>query len=347
MKKYALLVLLPIVLGACSTNMLTLSVMEPAPVSLPGGIKKVGIINRSNTNDKKFINKLDQILSMEGKNLDRNGARECIQGVQDELLYNKRFDEVKVLDHILLPGPGMGIMPAPISTEDAKNICAANEVDALFVLESYDTNTDVSTVSTPITIRTPAGDIPGVEYTATMHTVIKTGWRIYDPKTNGVVIDQYQYNDQFNHTAKGVTPAVAIASLIGRKDAVNQISLDAGHKYALRIVPYQIRVAREYYVKGTDNFKTARRMAQTGDWDKASELWNKETTNPDPKIAGRAYYNMAIINEINGNLDLAIDWAQQAYQKFGNNRALSYVNILKDRQYRNSILKQQQEAAEK
>jgi hypothetical protein len=83
MKKYALLVLLPIVLGACSTNMLTLSVMEPAPVSLPGGIKKVGIINRSNTNDKKFINKLDQILSMEGKNLDRNGARECIQGVQD------------------------------------------------------------------------------------------------------------------------------------------------------------------------------------------------------------------------------------------------------------------------
>ena len=35
----------------------------------------------------------------------------------------------------------------------------------------------------------------------------------------------------------------------------------------------------------------------------------KETSSKDEKVAGRAYYNMAIANEINGDLESAIDWA--------------------------------------
>ena len=52
---------------------------------------------------------------------------------------------------------------------------------------------------------------------------------------------------------------------------------------------------------------------------------------------------MAIINEINGNLEDAIRWAQQAYTDYKIKLALEYLNILEGRIARNAELQQQLE----
>jgi hypothetical protein len=54
---------------------------------------------------------------------------------------------------------------------------------------------------------------------------------------------------------------------------------------------------------------------------------------------------MAIISEINGDLAGAMQWAQKAYENYGNRLALSYVNVLKSRQTDNAILKSQNEVS--
>jgi len=72
---------------------------------------------------------------------------------------------------------------------------------------------------------------------------------------------------------------------------------------------YRIRVARRYYVRGTNNFKIAKRRAQTGNGDGAAELCDKEVSNSKRKVVGRACYNLAIINEINDDLHAAVEWA--------------------------------------
>ena len=64
----------------------------------------------------------------------------------------------------------------------------------------------------------------------------------------------------------------------------------------------------------------------------------KETNNSSRKIAGRAAYNMAIINEINGDIDSALKWAQKSYEDSNNKLALDYVRILENRQYKNEVL---------
>ena len=61
------------------------------------------------------------------------------------------------------------------------------------------------------------------------------------------------------------------------------------------------------------------------------------------KIAGRACYNMAIINEINGNLDEALKWAQKSYEDYNDKLGIRYVRILENRKYKNDILKNQGE----
>ncbi len=131
--------------------------------------------------------------------------------------------------------------------------------------------------------------------------------------------------------------------MINRKDAVKEVSKKAGRVYAIRLIPYRIRVTRDYFVKGTDNFKVAKRRAQLGKWDEAAELWEKETENPKMKIAGRAHYNMAIISEINGNLDDAVAWAQKAYSDFRNKQGLRYVRILENRKYNEDVLSYQEQ----
>jgi len=50
---------------------------------------------------------------------------------------------------------------------------------------------------------------------------------------------------------------------------------------------------------------------------------------------------MAIINEINGELDEAVNWASKSYSDFNNKEALDYVNVLKGRIQRNQVLQAQ------
>ena len=88
--------------------------------------------------------------------------------------------------------------------------------------------------------------------------------------------------------------------------------------------------------------RTGYNSVWTGKYRPIEILWQKETNNPSSKVAGRACYNMAIINEINGDIDKAIQWAQKSYENYNNKLALHYVNILKDRRVSNDILKEQQ-----
>ena len=75
--------------------------MEPAPVTIPSYIKSVGVINRSiPTDETKAFDVLDKAFSLEGVNLDIDGALESIRGLSDELLNNTRFIEVKTLNDI-------------------------------------------------------------------------------------------------------------------------------------------------------------------------------------------------------------------------------------------------------
>ena len=84
-------------------------------------------------------------------------------------------------------------------------------------------------------------------------------------------------------------------------------------------------------------------MAQAGDWDAAAKLWNEAANSSSRKVAGRACYNMAIISEINGDLNGALQWAKKAYVVYRTPYALDYVNILQQRQSNDAVLRSQTE----
>ena len=341
-KSILLLLALPFFFSCSSTNYLTLSVNEPAPVYVPPTLKKVGLLDQSLPADgTKKLDVFDKIFSLEERNLDKDGAEAALTSLSDELLKNNRFSDVRILHDASVKSPGMGIFPAPLSWDKVQQICYDNQVDVLFVLSFYDTDSRIEYAAIPVELTGPLGvKIPAIEQQATMYTLIKAGWRIYDP-VNKIICDEYITNDEVVLSGRGLNPMKAAQAIIGRKPAVIEQSMRMGQNYAYRILPYSIRVRRTYYVRGTNNFTIGKRRAQTGNWDGAAELWLKDTEHPKSKIAGRAAYNMAIINEINGDLNKAVEWASKSYTDYNNKLALSYIKVLKNRLYRNEQLRLQ------
>ncbi|SHM45592.1 hypothetical protein SAMN05444266_108141 [Chitinophaga jiangningensis] len=342
------LVFITLAAATCSscktTELVHINVLHPAPVTIPAYIKNPGVLNRTTiTTKNKAVDAVDKVFSLEGVQLDKEGAKSSVTGLADELLKNNRFSDVKALGELDLTTNTPGFFSAPLSWDTVDKICREQHVDALFSLELFDTDSKISYAAVPVFVKTPLGNVPAIEHNASMLTTVKTGWRIYDPVGRNI-LDEYAVARDLTFSGRGINPVAAAGALINRKEAVKQVGEQAGHYYAMRIIPYRTRVTRDYYVKGSDNFRTARRKAQTGNWDGAAELWKKETTNPSSTVAGRACYNMAIICEINGELDLAIKWSQKAYEEYNNKLALNYIRLLKNRQVGDEVLKQQQVA---
>ncbi|GAB5473690.1 MAG: hypothetical protein Mars2KO_17890 [Maribacter sp.] len=325
-----------------ATNRLTMGVTEPAIVHLPADVKRVGIINRSlPSKGNTALDKIDKVLSAEGLNLDKKGAEAAIASLSSELSVIKNFEDIKIIENVEEVKKGLAVLPATLSWDLVERICQEHQVDVLFSLAFYDTDTKADYKITTMKLPNSLGvdvDVPAQE--VTLATNVVNGWRIYDPQIKEVV-DERLFNKNMVFRGKGINPMKAVEAVAGRNETVQEYSKNVGIAYAKRLIPRTRRIARDYFVRGTDNFKTAQRRAQAGDWDGAAELWEMELTNPDEKIAGRAHYNMAISHEINGNLDEAVRFASKSYADFRTNLALDYVNVLNYRIRQNRVLDQQ------
>ena len=341
MKNRAIYSLILLTCYSCtSTNLMSLSVLKPAPVSIPANIKTVALVNRTKaSSETQTLDAIHKALTLESNDLQQTGAKGSLRGLSDELMKNTRFTEVKPLDRDLRSF-GAGIFPTAMQWDSVERICRESHTDALFSLELFDTETKLNYSASPTQVNLGVTSLPAIAHQVNMTTFVKTGWRIYDPSTR-TILDEYIIGRDVSFSGSGINPAVAASALIGRKEAVTDVSIKAGEAYAARILPCWIRVSRDYFVAGNENFVTAKRKAQSGNWDGAAEIWSQETKSTDGRIAGRACYNMAIISEINGDLDGAIQWAQKSYENYNIHLALNYLNILKYRQSQNEILKSQ------
>ncbi|WP_223549007.1 DUF6340 family protein [Aestuariivivens sp. NBU2969] len=339
-KMFPFLCIILLMVSCASTNRLTISVTEPAPVSIPKNISRVGILNRFNNTSDNVISKIDEVFSAEGKNFDRDASNKVIEGLNELLKQQDRFDVVIVNDSLLVSNNTVDF-PTALTWDTVEQLCKASDVDVLYVLSFFDTDSKISYNTKQAFSQNVLGvKIPVLEHHATANTLIKGGFKIYDP-TNRLILDSFSFSKGITTSGKGINPAKALEALKMRKDLVMDASRLIGENYALSIVPYRTRVARDYFVKGTDQFEIAKRKAQTGDWDGAALHWERELANPKSKIAGRACYNMAIINEINGDIETAIEWASKAYSDYNNKEALRYLNILKYRVSQNQRLAEQ------
>ncbi len=330
MRKLGLL-LMTVIAAACkSTYTVTVYNLEPASVVLSKDVKRIGIVNETGKRElagdiasfEALVEATDQQLALEG-------THAALEGLMAELQNDSRFDTVMILRNTSSLWNTEEAKAEKIPWNALKELCLKNELDAVFSLAFYQTDTKISERKSSMEeldmLRTKV-IIPARELT--LETLIENGWRIYDPFEKKV-LDEIEVNEQVVTQAKGEDVLNALRAMTDRADSLVSRSRGSGSAYGMRLKPHNKAVERELYIKGSPLLVQARLSVMDKDWLEAARLWQMDLNHEKSAIRARASHNMAVLYEIKDDLDKAIEWAIQANSHKEGKEHLEYLEALK------------------
>lgn len=326
------LLLIVLLFSSCKMRSTSLEVLIPAEIDIPQHVQSVAVANRSlPEKGNKLGNIFEGIITGEPLFADREGSNQCTNGLVYKLNESPRFSAVLATSDNLY-GTGTRAFATHLSWSAVDSICKNYKADALILLEAFDSNTGKSSDSRRVKKKDKDGNEYYVtEYSAEMCINVNAGWRIYD-NVNQVIIDQNSFIDEKCWRGRGETLIKAERRLPSQRAAINDAGYFSGEMYGVRISPNWILVSRRYFVKGDPGFENAKEQIKYDNWEAAETIWLELSNSADPKIAGRACYNLALANEIDGNLKNAIVYANKALKMYQIKQARQYLAELEQRQ---------------
>jgi hypothetical protein len=325
-----ILLLLMIFLTACSpTKDISIGVLVPAYVNIPGRVKSLSLVSRVYPeNIKGSLDSLNDVILDSTKNYYPLSA-EGLFAVSDVLEKSPRYQQVKI------SGNYEGIKDvhhpdASIPWEEVKEKCDSDSTDELLSLEYFN-------LSDSLFINTDFFGYYVIEYLI----FIKTFWKLYDP-FNFQIDDYYSQSDTLKWNRIELTFTDAATNFPTVENMIIKVFNKAGTEYGRRIAPYWVDgINRMYFIAGNKEFRLAKKYIRKNEWKKAAELWNPQTLNPDKKIAARAAFNMALACEMQNRIDLAIPWIEKSDTLIDNPITKKYWKILETRLRVNKIIDSQ------
>ena len=329
--------------SAC-TSTIRMQALAPAAVRMPDELQRLATANRivPASDRDKMLDVLEGVFTGEGVGVDRAGAQECVMVLGQALAENSpRFKVTQA--QLQLEGRTREFFLPPLPPRYVQNVCRQTQVDGIAVLEAFDSDVTLNRTNGVRTVKDKDNverKVPFVHVELVMKVV--SGFRTYGA-AKGFIVDQAKLEDYLTFSGEGDTYEQALHQLPAPDICIRQVARLAGDKYARRIAPSYFTLTREYFTRAKKNpaMKQASVRAEAEDWNGAAALWKQAATSLNPKIAGRAFYNMAVASERVGRLDEAIDWAKKAAYTCNNRPAREYLRDLQLRQQEQSLIAEQ------
>ena len=331
MKKFLPILIFSLFVLSC-TRTVYVPVQRPAQVYVDPGVQRVALINRSET-ERNTVNIIEGIITGTMPGLDKEAAQASMNGLASSLQEFQRFQVVRTSEQLKSPVTLPGQWPSILDWQQVEQLCRKYNVDALLILEAFDSNFIVTNGSREVEQKQEGGRTTKVrEYYAEGVATVTLGFRFYHPESR-TIIDEHRYSRNRKWETKGNLLQLAMTNLIDHREAVMQVSAQSGRLYANRISPNWYRANRSFFTKGKRdaNFDIGVRRATVNDWTGAMEAWQRSANSSKRKTAGRSYYNMALMYEIQGDLETALSHAQRAFTDYRIKQGRSYSNILRRR----------------
>jgi hypothetical protein len=318
--------------GCTVTPHVQIYILNPASVTLPPTINRVGVLNRSwfNKPDTTLFEKSGDPFFEPVSTSASELSNYCIAGLEDVLSDSPRLEYVDLGD-INIDVNDNGLFLSPNEWDQIQNLCVDSLVDALVVLKFVDYY-DLEGYSQ---------DEEGEEYKYyALYT--KNSWRIYDPFGQRI-LDNYENTDTTGMVLS--TEANFLGNLFAynpdREQEVANACYRAGRNYSNRISPQWMEVDRKYFVWPDNAATLAYQYVLENRWEEAAMLWNKMTTSSRKNAASKACYNMALASEMLDNYDMAIYWAKKSLELKPRIGTEQYIRILEQRIDNKKILDKQ------
>ena len=316
------------------TNM---RVLEPASVDVPADIQVVGVIDRSSARNagETVLGALEGVLTGESLGADTQGRQAALEAAIRVLEESPRFEVVRISDR---QGRGnSSLFDRELTHRDVARLCREAGCDALLALEAFDSDSriqvngvTVNALTNPDLLKRQVADLDVSDVRATSDTSVMTSWRMYDADQDRIVDELRDRERTFNWQGSGALVDVRRA-MPSAGDAVARAGSGVGADYAARIAPSWQWLTRRYYGGGDPKLRDAKRYVKAGDWQGAMRIWESLENHPKPKVRGKASYNLALANEVEGDLDAALEHARAAGVAMSNGRTRDYVFTLEQR----------------
>jgi hypothetical protein len=332
-------------LASCGpARLVNLQVTRPAAITFPAEAKNLVLVDRTKP-DNQAINILEGIITGEMPEEDRIGAQEAVNSLNNELQSSPRF-KAKMHPNRLSGNSLTAAFPQALEWPQVQKICNDEKSDVLLSLEVFDTDF-VVTNGNRIKKRTEgtgpaAREVEYTEYYAQGVGNVKMGIRVYYPKAK-TILDQQIFSETKTWEAVGKSVTDAVALLINKVEANRQLARMVAADYAYKISPMPVWVSRSMYGKSkhAPALEAGRRYADVGQWPEAVDTWKNGIKSAAQKDAGKLAYNTAVGYEVLGDFEQALQWARDAYTRFGNSFAREYVQVIEQRIQEENLLKQQ------
>ncbi len=146
---------------------------------------------------------------------------------------------------------------------------------------------------------------------------------VYYRKLDGTAVDQ-----QSEQPYLGLLPSLLIHPTVkGNKQSITSSADHAAQNALQDYFPITITHNRPLY--DDDYFQPAIKEILAGNFDKADTLLQPYLQHTDAKVVSKAAYNLAVVYESEGDIDAAMDFAQQSMDKYRNEFAAAILEDLK------------------
>lgn len=321
--------LIGIALSSCKSFYSVINIETPVPAkeALPDDIQSLTLMNRSINN--QFMEHQEDTLEnyfyrhnyqLSAVVLDIDAADTTLMVLADLLYASGRYDVVVPLERNIPKNISYNLIPDTLNTEFVRQICETYQTDALMVMEQFSTKamTDYNAES----YRSMDGTFN--TYYASLDMKYNAFFRIYKPGNKTIEIplaDTIYWENGDND----------LEFLFVRLPSVKEAVINAGIKVALdidsKISPTWKREKRGFFVLDRGKDQT-RQWMEENKTQEVREYWMQMTQSDKKKIKSRAEYNLALVSELEGDIDQAMEWALKSYNTYYQHQTEIYIKKL-------------------
>jgi hypothetical protein len=298
-----------IMAGACYTNKLTISVLEPAKLGLPASIQRISILPLPGVPSKTGV--YDSLKFIKPfPDADVNAIKMgYLYGISDVLTSSPRFQKVVIADSSITRFTANG----RLFWDDLQKVCTHDTTDVILVLTKA-----VSRDYYDLSYRNNSWEYYNNDYTLISHTK----WVFYLPFKQKE-LTRFAFSDTL--VMSGGFSILEMGYLL--YDACYSI----GERTGKKLTPHWQNVSRFYFTGPGRQLNKAAGFITKDQWYNAALIWNKLAEDSNVKYASRAAYNLALAYERDDVLDQASLWIAFSDSLSSNAITSSYKKTLADR----------------
>ena len=306
-----------IALTSCKSNyaIITIENMQHAKEELSPDIQSITLMNRSMNSQFRNYNEdsLQMYFYRKGFQLsnivlDSTAADTTLKALAELMFESGRYDMVIPLERNFKRKISFGTLPDTLRPDQVREICTNFKTDALMVMERYVTKV-MADYSEERYMDAAAGH--SSSYNATLDLKYNASFRIYKPGAK-TLVKEIELSDTIYWESADYTQE----RLFSKLPSVKQALINAGIKVALdvdsKLSPSWVSEKRGYFLfKNKDD--QGQQFMNENKYDEAGKYWEEMAKSINKKIRSKAEYNLALINELNGDIDKALEFGLKSF----------------------------------